>query len=63
MIISLQEDYDKELGTSLPMISRAGKKSINHHLCFANALSAKKDQNFESNLTQEPRKTKILNQI
>ena len=42
-MITLHEDYDKELGTSLPMISKAGKKSISNHLCFANALFNKKE--------------------
>ena len=46
MIISLKEDFDKELGTSLPMISRAGKSTIPEHLCFSNAPGNKKEFNF-----------------
>jgi len=46
MIISLKEDFDRELGTSLPMISRAGKSTIPEHLCFSNAPGNKKEFNF-----------------
>ena len=46
MIISLKEDFDRELGTSLPMISRAGQSTIPHHLCFSNAPGNKKEFNF-----------------
>lgn len=46
MIISLKDDFDKELGTSLPMISRAGKSTIPQHLCFNNAPGNKKEFNF-----------------
>ena len=46
MIISLKEDFDRELGTSLPMISRAGKSTIPQHLCFNNAPGNKKEFNF-----------------
>lgn len=46
MIISLKDDFDRELGTSLPMISRAGQSTIPHHLCFSNAPGNKKEFNF-----------------
>jgi len=46
MIISLKDDFDRELGTSLPMISRAGKSTIPQHLCFNNAPGNKKEFNF-----------------
>ena len=46
MIISTKEDYDRDLGTSLPMISRAGKATIPQHLCFNNAPGNKKQYNF-----------------
>mgnify|MGYP000055953127 CR=1 FL=1 len=46
MIISLKEDFDRELGTSLPMISRAGKSTIPQHLCFNNAPGNRKEFNF-----------------
>ena len=46
MIISLKEDFDRELGTSLPMISRAGKSTIPEHLCFSNAPGNKKEFTF-----------------
>ena len=46
MIISLKEDFDRELGTSLPMISRAGKSTIPEHLCFSNAPGNKKEFQF-----------------
>ena len=46
MIISLKDDYDKELGTSLPMFSRSGKSTIPEHLCFSNAPGNKKEFNF-----------------
>jgi len=46
MIISLKEDFDRELGVNLPMISRAGKSTIPQHLCFNNAPGNKKEFNF-----------------
>jgi len=46
MIITLKDDFDKELGTSLPMISRAGKSTIPEHLCFSNAPGNKKEFDF-----------------
>ena len=46
MIISTKEDYDRDLGTSLPMISRAGKSTIPQHLCFNNAPGNKKQYKF-----------------
>ena len=46
MIISLKEDFDRELGINLPMISRAGQSTIPHHLCFSNAPGNKKEFNF-----------------
>ena len=53
MIISLKEDFDKELGTSLPMISRAGKSTIPEHLCFSNAPGNKKEFTFSRKDEQE----------
>ena len=47
MILTIKEDFDKELGTSLPMISRAGKSTIPQHLCFNNAPGNKKEFNFD----------------
>ena len=49
MIISLKEDFDRELGTSLPMISRAGKSTIPEHLCFINAPGYKKEVDYSRN--------------
>lgn len=46
MIISLKDDYDKELGTSLSMFSRAGKSTIPEHLCFSNAPGNRKQFDF-----------------
>mmetsp|Transcript_21537 Transcript_21537/g.25269 ORF Transcript_21537/g.25269 Transcript_21537/m.25269 type:complete len:95 (+) Transcript_21537:3-287(+) len=53
MIISLKDDFDKELGTSLPMISRAGKSTIPEHLCFSNAPGNKKEFNFSKKEEKE----------
>ena len=53
MIISLKEDFDRELGTSLPMISRAGKSTIPQHLCFNNAPGNKKEFNFTKDEKEE----------
>lgn len=53
MIISLKEDFDKELGTSLPMISRAGKSTIPEHLCFSNAPGNKKEFSFSKKEEKE----------
>lgn len=44
MIISMKE-FDRGLGTTLPMISRAGKSTIPEHLCFSNAPGNKKEFN------------------
>lgn len=46
MIISLKDDFDRELGTSLPMLSRSGKSTIPEHLCFSNAPGNKKEFHF-----------------
>ena len=46
MILTIKEDFDKELGTSLPMISRAGKSTIPQHLCFNNAPGNRKEFHF-----------------
>ena len=46
MILTIKEDFDKELGTSLPMISRAGKSTIPQHLCFNNAPGNRKEFTF-----------------
>ena len=53
MIISLKEDFDRELGTSLPMISRAGKATIPGHLCFINAPGYKKELDFSRNINKD----------
>ena len=47
MILTIKEDFDRELGTSLPMHSRAGKSTIPQHLCFNNAPGNKKEFHFE----------------
>ena len=41
MIVTIVEKFDRELGTSLPMVSRAGKSTIPQHLCFNNAFGKK----------------------
>ena len=46
MILTIKDDFDKELGTSLPMISRAGKSTIPQHLCFNNAPGNRKEFTF-----------------
>lgn len=71
MILTLKEDFDRELGTSLPMISRAGKSTIPQHLCFNNAVGNKKefqfskkeedDNNKEINLLIGDKKAQHLN--
>lgn len=53
MIISLKDDFDKELGTSLPMFSRSGKSTIPQHLCFNNAPGNKKEFNFSKKEEKE----------
>lgn len=34
MILTIQENYDKKDGSSLPMFSRSGKSTINQYLAF-----------------------------
>ena len=46
MILTIVDDYDKEQGTSLPMLSRAGKSTIPQHLCFNNAPGNRKEFQF-----------------
>jgi len=73
MIISLKDDFDRELGTSLPMISRAGQSTIPHHLCFSNAPGnkkefkfSKKDENADQDLAMllgDKNKTDLLTEM
>lgn len=41
MILTIQDNYDKQQGTNLPMFSRSGKSTINQYLAF-NSGSGKK---------------------
>lgn len=34
MILTFQDDYDKQTGNKLPMFSRSGKSTINQYLVF-----------------------------
>ena len=43
MILTVNDDYDKEKGTSLPMMSRAGKSTISQYLVFNNAPGNRKE--------------------
>ena len=43
MILTVQDDYDKEKGTTLPMFSRAGKSTVSQYLVFNNAPGNRKE--------------------
>lgn len=60
MILTLKDDFDRELGTTLPMISRAGKSTIPQHLCFNNAAGNKKEFNLEKKEEEDAKELGML---
>lgn len=43
MQISLKDDYDKELGKDLPMLSKTGKITIPMYVVFSSTFQKKKE--------------------
>jgi hypothetical protein len=37
MILSIKEDFDKEKGSDMPMLSRVGKTTVSMYLAFSQA--------------------------
>ena len=53
MILTVQDDYDKEKGTTLPMLSRAGKSTVSQYLVFNNAPGNRKEFDIRRGGTNE----------
>ncbi|CDW86902.1 UNKNOWN [Stylonychia lemnae] len=43
MILTVEEDYDKQTGTDLPMFSRVGKTTVSMYIAFSQAAMSKKE--------------------
>lgn len=43
MILTVEEDYDKQHGTDLPMFSRVGKTTVSMYIAFSQAAMNKKE--------------------
>lgn len=52
MILTVEEDYDKNSGTDLPMFSRVGKTTVSMYIAFSQAAMTKKET--EEFLKQNP---------
>jgi len=44
MILTVEDDFDKEHGTDLPMYSRVGKTTVSMYIAFSQAAMSKKEQ-------------------
>lgn len=44
MLLTVDEDFDKEQGTDLPMFSRVGKTTVSMYIAFSQAAMNKKEQ-------------------
>ncbi len=43
MLLTVDEDFDKEQGTDLPMFSRVGKTTVSMYIAFSQAAMNKKE--------------------
>ena len=44
MILTVDDDFDKDHGTDLPMYSRVGKTTVSMYIAFSQAAMSKKEQ-------------------
>jgi urease alpha subunit len=52
MIVTVNDDYDKEQGTDLPMFSRVGKTTVSMYIAFSQAAMNKHEE--EEYIRQNP---------
>lgn len=44
MIVTVDEEFDKEQGRDLPMLSRVGKTTVSMYIAFSQAAMTKKEE-------------------
>ena len=44
MILTVHDDYDKEHGTDMPMLSRVGKTTVSMYIAFSQAAMNKREE-------------------